>query len=564
MKVEKEEVEMPLLSDNMLRQWADVEDIKQDVKLQEEATTDSDSGGSETEYEDDNMTDHSVKNEYLREDEEISEAREIKENARVKDETNKKVKTCRSIKEKKVLGMMLYSMEKGKRNSKILKELCNGAPEAIGDVSNMCRFRCSQCDIELRSWHVLRRHLSTEHNNMRISFTDVPDFISRRVCHTCRICSEKVLCDTAFITRHLDKHHTGIKIGQYKKDSLYNSDVVYSNNIIGNLCVYECETCKQRFSNRTLFSRHLNSLSHGNALTIVKSLQRKVFHKCKLCDKSILCDKNILQGHFRYTHAMTIDVYCTKTGCTFQKTKQFASSFLKSLKQSKEIKNACEFNCRTCGITFNTLYSFNRHLSKHKTKQPEPATAYLTKGLSYQCKICQKHMICDIRTITNHMEKVHNTKMKQRNTTVTSHKIEYDNLYTTFTRNIPVASKVWRESAVPMNNIPLQEITSKLGDLCIFSCPDCISEKFTSWCNLRKHSNDLHKHNIKFDPKHVSVARYHTCLICPKAVLCDRYFLKPHLIHHHKISYKKYESIFRQNGGETLPTFRQWKIMKNK
>ncbi len=445
-----------------------------------------------------------------------------------------------------------------------MNELCQGAPEASG--ANMCRFRCSQCAKDMRSWRFVCDHFRTEHSQS-ISYYDVPKFISKKACHICNICGEKILCDAYFISQHLEKHD--MKVGYYQKKFLFDSsnklpDAVYSDNLIGNLCIYQCESCKQTFSSRTLFYRHMKSLAHGSPLNVGLYLQTKVFHKCKICKKSILCDKTTLYGHIVNTHKVTLELYCKQTGCTLERTKYFHKEFLQSLKESKRITNACECKCSICGITYNKVGNFRDHFINHNMKPPGHLSDYLTKGSFYQCKKCHRYLLCDIKTIQYHMNRVHRKKLKQKNTVVTSHNKEYAKLYSDFTRNIPIASKVWKESAVPMSDIPLNYVTSKLGDLCIYSCPNCDSEEFSSWYKLAKHSKVLHRHSIKFNPKHVSVARYHTCLICPKAILCDHYFLKSHIGYNHKMSLTKYIATFRRNGGEILPSFIEWRTKVNK
>ncbi len=478
MKVKEEEVEFTLQSDSMLRQWVEPEDIKQDpIIKRQESSTDNESVDFALDYEHGQLSDGEVRKEYLGEEVPSGQQREVVAKSILQKDVANPGSNKKAL---KVRPKRNGHDETGKGNilSKILKELCQGAPEASGEVTNMCRFRCFQCNKDIRSWRFVCDHFWIEHSQ-RLSYHVVPKYISMTVCHICKICGERTLCDATFILRHLEKHD--MNVGCYQKKFVFNMsnmlpDAVYSDKLIGNLCIYRCESCKQTFSSRTLFSRHLKSLSHGSALNVGLYLQKKVFHKCKICDKSILCDKTILYGHIVNTHGITFELYCKQTGCTLEKTKHFHKEFVKSLKESKMIRNACEFYCKICGITYNKVCSFRDHFVKHDIKAPGHLSDYLTKGSFYRCKMCHRHMLCDIKTVQYHMKIVHGTKLKQKNVTVvTSHEREYAKLYTDFTRNIPISSKVWKESAVPMSNIPMQYVTSKLGDLCMYSCPHCDS-----------------------------------------------------------------------------------------
>ncbi len=566
MKLKEEKAEMPLTDDNWLRAWVEPGDIKSDLKIQREVSSkDSESDELAREYENEHLSDGAVENGYLAEQEEKSHLKVVEgESSLEKDVTvqgtNSKTITARS----KHIGH--FDVGKVKKYRNILKELCQGAPEVSGEVTNMCRFRCSQCNKDIKCWRLVCNHFWAEHRQ-RISYRDVPKYISKKACHICRICGEKLLCDSYFLWQHLEKHN--IKISHYKEKFLFTllnrlPNAVYSDNLIGNLCIYQCETCKQTYSSRSLFAKHLRSLSHGSALNVGINLKKKVFHQCKLCDKSVLCDNVVVYGHIFNTHGLTPESYCKQTGCTLERTRHFRKDFLTSLKESKKIKNACEFKCNICEITYNKVSNFRDHFHKHNIKPPGHFSDYLTKGSFYQCKKCNKILLCDIKTIQHHMNVVHGTKMNINVTVVTSHKREYEKLYTAFTKNIPIASKVWKVSAVPMTNVPLQDVTSKLGDLCTYYCPTCNSESFTRWPDLTNHYQDLHGCSLKFNPKHVSVARYHTCLICPKAILCDQYFLRPHLRYCHKMSLTKYQAIFRRNGGEILPSFTLWRTKTNR
>ncbi len=435
------------------------------------------------------------------------------------------------------------------------------------EISNMCSFSCYECEKVSRGWLPWWRHYSEMHKTKKLHSADTHKLITRTVIHVCKICAENVLCDNIFVKNHLTKHK--MKISEYKKlikqhPSKILPDVEYSNTIIGNLCIYECQTCKQEFTSRTLFTRHLNELSHGKVIDISLNFKKKVFHECKLCGTTILCDNNILHGHFRYKHAMKPSDYCKQTGCTMDKIREFPIDFLKSLKQSKVIINSCEFACNVCGIKFNNLNYFKYHFKKHRGQQlSKPLTTYLTKALSYQCEKCHKWLLCDVSKIRDHWKSAHKFNLKQKLSSASTHETEYNKLWFAFTQKTPTVSNISEYSVAPVSSFSLHLLTSRIGNLCIFTCPNCSeTQEFKSFYDLNEHSKNIHKKRIKYNQNLVAVARYHACLICPKAVLSDRYFLKAHVVYWHKLNLEKYINTFRQNGGEVLPTFQEWKRQK--
>ncbi len=108
-----------------------------------------------------------------------------------------------------------------------------------------------------------------------------------------------------------------------------------------------------------------------------------------------------------------------------------------------------------------------------------------------------------------------------------------------------------------------QKVTAKIGNLCTVVGPECDAKVFSNWSLLLAHCKKIHNYRISYKYSLVSVARCHACLICPKAVLCDRLFIANHL-NCHKIPLKKYEKIYQKNGGEVLPTFLEWMTSNTK
>ncbi len=432
---------------------------------------------------------------------------------------------------------------------RLVSELCQGAPESLS-VHSQCKFKCYVCGECTMSWNSIYEHFSRQHKTT-ILLSDLGKLISKVVSHDCQICSTKTLCDTRFISRHLAKHK--ILIGQYRRSfdvSKHNASVEYSNKAIGNLCIFQCHVCKMKFNTSAHFTKHLKASSHGRQ-RYIDGLTRTVYHKCKICEKSIVCDHLILLKHFKWNHNLTPKEYCEKYKITMLNCRDFPQSFVKSLEISKKANYSCVFVCNVCSGKFNRLKTFKMHIKKHNPRQPGPLMKYLVKGCSYQCKKCPSLMLCDRQVISYHVTKVHNISWKS----------QYEKMCEEFLKATPISTTLWDKTQVPASKIPIQEQSSRIGNLCSFTCLDCECKNLQSFPALYHHYKHHHSKKITYQSSYVKVARYHSCLICPNAVLSDRYFIKNHL-YHHKIKFSEYQRIFSKRGGEILPTYEEWIKMK--
>ncbi len=446
----------------------------------------------------------------------------------------------------------------------LMQKLCQGAPVS-SKVSNMCMFKCPKCKDVFKGWNKIKRHFTQKHRGaLKLSMLEVDHLLSNVVAHTCKLCSENVLCDSAFIRRHLVKHGN-MDLLQYTMAFSANAlknipKVKYSDDVIGSLCVYQCIDCGQKFECNRGIAKHKRKYFHMKNVEIFDSIIDKIFHKCKLCNKPVLCDETTLNKHFTRNHNSTTAEYCKRNHITHHNKRiRNENSLIESLQISKNIDNLCVFACPMCQEKHFTSHSIYRHLKQHNYKSLEPISSYLIKGFSYQCKNCCKLLLCDISTIHMHLRKNHSFT-KEKIDTVTSYtsRLQYDEFYASYIRKTPESSVRWNKTVLPINKIPIQEINSRIGNLCTFSCPYCGSQSFPNWFTLRNHCNKVHKNGLAFDSSLVSVARCHACLLCPKAVLNDRFFIHRHLKSFHKRSLAEYERILQKNGGETLPTFRTW------
>ncbi len=208
------------------------------------------------------------------------------------------------------------------------------------------------------------------------------------------------------------------------------------------------------------------------------------------------------------------------------------------------------------------IKTLKSHVKRHKQRKSEFLFTCLLSGFSYKCKLCNKLMLCERSKIHNHMKKVHGVVIyKKINSAITEKRFQYENLCKSFKETTPISFTFWGKNEMPATKVPIQERSSNIGNLCEYKCPKCEIKNIGNWQNLVKHQKRVHSLDVTlvYNPSWVSMARCHLCLICPKAVLSDRYFLGVHVYVKHKMTLQEYERIYLKYGGKVLPTFFQWK-----
>ncbi len=448
--------------------------------------------------------------------------------------------------------------------NRLLEKLCQDAPVS-NRVFNKCMFQCLDCPTQIRGWRQFRKHIKM-HNVAILSLTAVEQYISKQTCYICKICSAKLLCDSFFINRHLKMCHD-MHLSQYRakfEPDWYGAEATMSENVIGNLCLYECKECNQTFENQNVLSKHRAKYLH-TINTVQHSLTKSVWHKCKLCKRRFLCDLTVLKKHIAGCHRFSLEEYSIKTGCKIAKNRvvHISQKFLKSLEISNITDDCCIFACNLCGKKYYSSNGFKNHFKNHSSSLCKPLSEYIVKGFSYQCQKCDKLLLCDKDTIRHHMHvharRGHGAKVNNKSIDGNTKKTQYLIMCQKYINDSPRSFTVWDKTALPMNQVPIKEITAKIGNLCQFICKKCTDFKiFNSWDCLRHHYEKIHRCRVQYNHSIVNVARCHACLICPKAILCDRSFIRRHLTFSHKMTLKRYETIFHRNGGETLPTFLDW------
>ncbi len=530
-KLKEESEILPGNNDLWLREWSESKDVKVEMKVEIDMHFDSEAYGQK---------------------------KAVERNESVQKDTGEKTKAEKPHSNEK----LRWKQEKRCILDMLIEKLCREVP--VSDrLSNLCKFKCPECDKHFKGWQILNIHLVKSHHIKTISVHDVEKVISKVVYHICKVCSAKILCDNTFMRRHLRVHKMSLShyFDQFGRDiKTYLPEVSYSDNLVGSFCLYVCHVCGSEFSFKTSLQEHQRASSHESSSRPEYEMKKIVYHKCKLCSKSICCDIRVLTSHFK-THGISLKEYCIKTGCTIIHQRQMEYyKVLKSFQLSKAVHDSCVFVCKPCNNRH--FYSYQAFQQHHKThsKTIEPISACIVKGFSYRCDMCGQLMLCDKFLIRSHMRK-HKLKTKHKQETIFKRFLpNYLAFCKNFKKSLPVSTTVHRRVIIPLDNVSLKNTSDVFGNMCIFKCSFCALESLHSWKELEKHCQTFHnkKAGLAYDKSMVQTARYHLCLLCPRAVLNDRQFLTRHLHRSHKMKLSNYESIFLKNGGKTLPTLRDW------
>ncbi len=63
---------------------------------------------------------------------------------------------------------------------------------------------------------------------------------------------------------------------------------------------------------------------------------------------------------------------------------------------------------------------------------------------------------------------------------------------------VPIAAYVHDKITVPARKIPINEISSVIGNLCTFSCPNCEKATFSNWSTIKYHFKKAHQQRLTY------------------------------------------------------------------
>ncbi len=143
--------------------------------------------------------------------------------------------------------------DKGKRT--VLTSVVMDKSESSNAATGLNTFHCTICQsVAYKNWDSFSKHMKIKHQQS-LKMSNHQKFLKESFYHNCRICLQKVLSSSVFLSKHLKSRHN-IKVSEYKKqfnctdDQKTNYERVLqkgrlSKSFIGNLCTFQCHICNQ-------------------------------------------------------------------------------------------------------------------------------------------------------------------------------------------------------------------------------------------------------------------------------------------------------------------------------
>ncbi len=401
-----------------------------------------------------------------------------------------------------------------------------------------CTFKCPCCHLQMKSWRQFTRHLMDMHKKKAL-WKDINNYMIKATVHECKICSEKILCESSIMHIHFRKHNTNI--GKYRQKYTQKQrpldEATVSDSITSNLCTFKCTDCLEIFPAWERFGIHYRRKHEKTASTrdVLSFLQKATVHECRICSERVYCDCTFLSLHLRFKHNTTIKAYRQQYNCR-------GSCSAKSLKllegkksvTSEIIGNFCSYKCPKCGKTYKSLTSMRMH-GRTSKKCPsinfEYLKDYLKKMVTYNCKICSKVLLCDETVVLGHCLKVHKIKTLKEYANATGAKLQENCLV----RQNKAFARVTKDA----------EFLREAGNFCRFACKSC-SYSSECWATLQAHlrkSNHWSSSSRDWST-YITKVVLHQCIVCKKKLLNDKGFLSRHIMGLHKHSLPDYREKF--------------------
>ncbi len=356
---------------------------------------------------------------------------------------------------------------------------------------------------------------------------------------------------------------------QSLEERLMNAPV---STAVANMCAYQCPNCKSKMIARDSLTMHFKRLhSDFKKGKYNDYLIKIVAHQCSICSKLLLCDKRVILSHLLKVHTISsLKKYCDQEnllnmrGVPNFKIKHdiFDKRDLQRNKISKNLGNYCKFECNMCGFSSNAWRKMAKHIKENDHGRNLGSNCYATSKTFIECSVCNQFVLCDRQIFVQHLCKhkltlrEYNTKMKLPNLEqlLPQYHLELKKVI----MNIP-AVEPRRSCVSDSSHFRVNQLTRHIGNLTFFKCPLC-SETGMSYRYLTIHCKKKHQLlKQQFNLEYVVEARYHKCHICNKALLCDKHYIKRHVIKTHKINLGIYiKDYVLKNNCIVFPTFKQY------
>ncbi len=534
MKQEEEEFNADILSDEWLRENVKMEDVEMSQR-------------NKRKWEDEEFCTDFLSDEWLRENVEMEVAEtkpkiklELVKTESAECSSNDVIRHARKGDEKlevpsKNVPIVPKIKKRRKNKDKEQKKqslVIKNADVSESASSGLCTLTCTVCSSKYSSWDEFKKHMKSKHNTTLVRKTDFEKYLTNAVVHVCRICSEKILCDSTHLGQHYhSKHKMGLS--EYRKQFCCETYIekrekilingALSTNIIGDLCTFQCQVCAQTFNGIRAIQIHSKECCPNvQAKFWVDCITKVITHKCNICSKPMLCDQHIIMSHLRHSHGYkNLDEYAKKEGITYITNKE--------LKQNLTFTQSCK--SKSPEKLRKTLYVLEKNVREciNAVNQDQ------NKNIDSEVKISLKTCLAKINQSESASNKFHT---------------EFEDIKAL---SIKSASKTWtRPKSITVQMEELMKKNAEVSEsaatgLCTFTCPDCLAN-YRSRISFELHMKSSHKKHIKMSNiescRFMTKATVHMCQICSEMVFCEKNYLKGHFSNKHKLSLTSYREKY--------------------
>jgi len=305
---------------------------------------------------------------------------------------------------------------------------------------NKCSWTCQICSRVFKTnGSAFQKHVSAEHN---VSKEDYYEQYGNTgvvyVDHQCRLCQKTIPCNGLTMCKHFKYAH-GLTLQQYEE----NFEITEDSEETGeeyeptdefwyNKCEWKCVICGKKNKSLGCSKKHISSVHDmGYESYLAEYGTQGIFEvdfQCGICQATMSCNGVSISNHLSNNHHLSLQQYEAKY--VSHKNKQAAlgkdgekngnlNSFEvqeKFQKSNRRWYQKCFWTCQFCNTTYGSTTAIYNHV---KDKHSMDKDTYLDKFGDlgkvverYTCKICQRDMKCDAKTIHTHLKYVHKTAIK--------------------------------------------------------------------------------------------------------------------------------------------------------
>ncbi len=221
------------------------------------------------------------------------------------------------------------------------------------------------------------------------------------------------------------------------------------------------------------------------------------------------------------------------------------------------LSNHCIYACLKCGREVAGRRNIVEHQKVHCPDEKGRASARLrrmTRETYHDCRLCSKKVLLDLYHLFVHLKWSHETNLteyrkllRRREGAGTQEEEEEVNkdylppseedIRALRHNMLPAYSQPTNKRILPPQALPMDQTTFKVANICTFRCLSCHTS-FDSLTRTKEHKGCRRGRGYE-----VIEARYHTCCLCSKRILCDRTVIKRHVGHHRSKTWQEYLAI---------------------